>query len=123
MRTPTPSPHTDPVNEFIQALTTWTQKHPHAIAPDDSDTDYVPITVNATTTVDIHPGLLRLLAEEITAALTPQRDLPALDPADLDPYTGSDGIIYHGNGEPDFEATAEAAEDSDPCEDCNGRAL
>lgn len=118
MPTPTASPHTDPVNEFIRALTTWNQKHPHAIAPDDSDTDYVPITVN------VHPGLLRLLADEITAARTPQPDLPDLDPADLDPYTGSDGIIYHGNGEPDFEATAEAAaEDSGPREDCNGRAL
>ncbi|MEV4868524.1 hypothetical protein [Streptomyces syringium] len=80
----------------------------------------MPITVNATTTVDVHPGLLRLLADEITAALTPQRDLPDLGPADLDPYTGSDGIVYHGNGEPDLGATAE---DTDPREDCNGRAL
>ncbi|MFD7956052.1 hypothetical protein ACFV4X_21465 [Streptomyces ardesiacus] len=123
MHTPTASPHTDPVNEFIQALTTWNQEHPHAIAPGDSDTAYVPITVNATTTVDVHPGLLRLLAEEITAALSPQRDLLDLDPADLDPYTGRDGIVYHGNGEPDFEATAEAADDRSLREDCNGRTL
>ncbi|MFD7540185.1 hypothetical protein [Streptomyces sp. NPDC059819] len=114
MRTPTASPHTDPVNEFIQALNTWNQKHPHAIAPDNSDTGYVPITVNATTTVDVHPGLLRLLADRITTGLTPQRDLRDLDPADLDPYTGSDGVVYYGNGEPDLEATAEA---TDPHED------
>ncbi|MEU5036081.1 hypothetical protein AB0G48_18265 [Streptomyces rubiginosohelvolus] len=120
MPTPTPSPHTNPVNEFIQALTTWTHTHQHAIAPHDSDTDYVPITVNATTTIDVHPGLLRLLAGEITAALTPQHAVPDLDPADLDPYTGSDGIIYHGNGEPDFEATAQ---NTDLRKDCNGRAL
>ncbi|MGZ2355719.1 hypothetical protein LRE75_03265 [Streptomyces sp. 372A] len=108
MSTPVPSPHTDPANEFVQALTAWNETHPHAIAPEHSDTTYVPITVNATTTVDVHPGLLRLLADELTAALSPQHDLPDLDPNDLDPYTGSDGIIYHGNGEPDSEATAEA---------------
>ncbi|MFJ3575937.1 hypothetical protein [Streptomyces rubiginosohelvolus] len=120
MPTPAPSPHTDPVNEFIQALTTWTHQHPHAIAPNASDTDYVPITVNATTTINVHPGLLRLLAGEITAALTPQNDLLDLDPADLDSYTGSDGVIYHGNGEPDFEATAQ---NTDPRKDHNGHAL
>ncbi|MFD7861582.1 hypothetical protein [Streptomyces sp. NPDC059783] len=118
MSTPTPSPHTDPVNEFVHALTSWNETHPHAIAPTDSDTEYVPITVNATTTVDVHPGLLRLLADELTAALSPQHDLPDLDPNDLDPYTGSDGVIYHGNGEPDVEATAEAtSHDNGPCED------
>ncbi|MFI6278034.1 hypothetical protein [Streptomyces sp. NPDC050988] len=117
---PAASPHTVPATEFAQALTAWTQSHLHAITPENSDTTFVPITVNATTTIEVHPGLLRLLAEEIHAAITLQRDFPDLDPADLDAYVGSDGIVYHGHGEPDFEATAE---DTEPHEDGNGRPL
>ncbi|WP_331732991.1 hypothetical protein OG613_49065 (plasmid) [Streptomyces sp. NBC_00015] len=117
---PAASPHTVPATEFAQALTAWTRSHRHAIAPENSDTTFVPITVNATTTIEVHPGLLRLLAEEMHAAITLQRDFPDLDPAGLDAYVGSDQVVYHGHGEPDFEATAE---DTEPDEDCNGRPL
>ncbi|MER5372539.1 hypothetical protein [Streptomyces sp. NPDC002553] len=117
---PAASPHTVPAAEFTQALTAWTQSHLHAIKPENSDTTFVPVTINATTTIEVHPGLLRLLAEEIHAAITLQRDFPDLDPADLDAYVGSDGVVYHGHGEPDFEPTAEGTE---PYEDCNGRPL
>ncbi|MGW6145745.1 hypothetical protein [Streptomyces sp. NPDC055140] len=117
---PSASPHTVPATEFARALADWTRTHRHAIAAADSDTTFVPVTVNATTTIEVHPGLLRLLAEEMHAALTLQRNFPDLDPADLDAYVGSDAVIYHGHGEPDFEATAE---DTEPHEDCNGRPL
>lgn len=69
-----------------------------------------------------HTGPKQRLSKSLP--LRPARPHPATDPADLAPYTRSDGIIYHGNGEPDFEGTAEAtAHDIDPREDCNGRAL
>ncbi|MET9778623.1 hypothetical protein ABZ023_30965 [Streptomyces sp. NPDC006367] len=120
------TPHTVPVTEFIQALHAWATGHPHAIPPEASDTTPVPVTV-AGTTLDIHPGLLRMLTALITdqqAAFThPEGSCPHCagtgsatqatgpDPADFDSYEGSDRHIYHGFGEPDTEATAQAHDD------------
>ncbi|MFJ2627731.1 hypothetical protein ACIO6T_31095 [Streptomyces sp. NPDC087532] len=118
------TPHTVPAAEFTRALHAWNTGHPHAIPAEASDTTPVPVTV-AGTTVDVHPGLLRMLTALITdqqSALThPEGHCPHCagtgsaadatgpDPADFDSYEGSDGLIYHGFGEPDIEATAEAA--------------
>ncbi|QDN54052.1 hypothetical protein [Streptomyces sp. S1D4-20] len=123
---PSGTPHTVPAAEFTAALYAWNTGHPHAIGPDDSDTTPVPVTVDATTT-EIHPGPLRLLTALITDQRAAFADPEGLcphcagtgsaahatgpDPADLDPYQGSDGHLYHGFGEPDIEATAEATAD------------
>ncbi|MGW2421491.1 hypothetical protein ACWC0C_19955 [Streptomyces sp. NPDC001709] len=122
------TPHTVPATEFTQALHAWNTGHPHAIGPEASDTTPVPVTV-AGMTISVHPGLLRMLTALITdqqAAFThPEGHCPHCagtgaathatgpDPADFDSYQGSDGHIYHGFGEPDLEATAQAHSDHD----------
>lgn len=118
------TPHTVPAAEFTRALHAWSTGHPHAIPAEASDTSPVPVTV-AGTTVDVHPGLLRMLTALITdqhgafthpaghcphcAGTGSAGDATGPDPAGFDSYEGSDGLIYHGFGEPDIEATAEAA--------------
>ena len=135
---PKPGPHGVPVEELTQALARWSARHPHAEPEELSDTAPVPVRVD-TSELTIHPGLLRQLAilldqdretwenaeqdpdsghcahcggtGNATSAAPP-------DPSGFDSYLGLDGLIYHGVGEPDVEATAEAnAEDGPDSED------
>ncbi|MEU5476922.1 hypothetical protein [Streptomyces mirabilis] len=94
-----------------------------------SDTVPVPVTVD-TTQLPVHPGLLRqltiVLNQQTETWENADRDRSVgtcahcggdgsaasaapPDPSEFDGYLGLDGVVYHGVGEPDIEATAEAA--------------
>ncbi|MEU5476899.1 hypothetical protein [Streptomyces mirabilis] len=83
-----------------------------------SDTALVPVRVD-TTELSIRPGLLRELAillDRHTETWENGGDgsVVPTDPSEFDSYLGLDGVIYHGFGEPDIEATAEAAAEDGP---------